>query len=151
MYIAYSATAEWSYFLSSSWDLPRSIIDLYPERSLEINGRKDPDGTRPSRKLLGAMEAHGIGTRDEVSKDLNIQLILRGAPYTAQERERILDYCEEDVSDTIRLFDAMFHRWTSSVPCIAVTTRDQSRTLSTTEFLWTLNQSPNSGRTGLAS
>ena len=80
VYIAYSATAEWSYFLSCGWDLPRSIIDLYPERSLEINGRKEPDGTRPSRKLLGALEAHGIRTRDEVSKDLNIQLILRGAP-----------------------------------------------------------------------
>jgi DNA polymerase-1 len=107
VYIAYSATAEWSYFLSCGWGLPRSIIDLYPERSLEINGRKEPDGTRPSRKLLGAMEAHEIRTRDEVSKDLNIQLILRGAPYTPQEQERILDYCEEDVEDTIRLFDAM--------------------------------------------
>jgi DNA polymerase I len=107
IYIAYSATAEWSYFLSCGWDLPRSIIDLYPERSLEINGRKEHDGTRPSRKLLGAMEAHGIRTRDDVSKDLNIQLILRGAPYTAQERERILDYCIDDVEDTIRLFDAM--------------------------------------------
>jgi DNA polymerase-1 len=107
VYIAYSATAEWSYFLSCGWDLPRSIIDLYPERSLEINGRKEPDGARPSRKLLGAMEAHGIRTRDEVSKDLNIQLILRGAPYRAQERERILDYCMDDVEDTIRLFDAM--------------------------------------------
>ena len=107
VYIAYSATAEWSYFLSCDWDLPRSIIDLYPERSLEINGRKEHDGTRPSRNLLGAMEAHGIRTRDEVSKDLNIQLILRGAPYTAQERDRILDYCTEDVEDTIRLFNAM--------------------------------------------
>jgi DNA polymerase-1 len=107
VYIAYSATAEWSYFLSCGWDLPRSIVDLYPERSLEINGRREPDGTRPSRKLLGAMEAHGIRTRDEVSKDLNIQLILRGAPYSAQERQRILDYCTDDVEDTIRLFDAM--------------------------------------------
>jgi hypothetical protein len=103
VYIAYSATAEWSYFLSCGWDLPRSIIDLNPERSLEINGRKEPDGTRPSRKLLGAMEAHGIRTRDEVSKDLNIQLILRGAPYTAQERERILDYCIDDGRDTPRM------------------------------------------------
>ena len=107
VYIAYSATAEWSYFLSCGWALPRSIIDLYPERSLEINGRKEPDGTRPNRKLLGAMESHGIGTRDQVAKDLNVALILRGAPYTPQEQERILDYCEEDVEDTIRLFDAM--------------------------------------------
>jgi DNA polymerase I len=107
VYIAFSATAEWSYFLAAGWDLPRSIIDLYAERRLEINGRKGHDGTKLSSKLLGAMESHGIGTRDQVAKDLNVALILRGAPYTPQEQERILDYCEEDVSDTIRLFDAM--------------------------------------------
>ena len=107
VYIAYSATAEWSFFLACGWDLPRSIIDLYAERRLEINGRKGPDGKKLSSKLLGAMESHGIGTRDQVAKDLNVALILRGAPYTPQEQERILDYCEEDVSDTIQLFDAM--------------------------------------------
>jgi len=107
VYIAFSATAEWSFFLAAGWALPRSVIDLYAERRLEINGRKGPDGTKLSSKLLGAMESHGIGTRDQVSKDLNVDLILRGAPYTAQERKRILDYCTEDVEDTIRLFDAM--------------------------------------------
>jgi len=51
------------------------------------------------------MESHGIGTRDQVSKDLNVHLILRGAPYTPQEQERILDYCEEELADTIQLFE----------------------------------------------
>lgn len=107
VYIAFSATAEWSFFLSADWALPRSVIDLYAERRLEINGRKGSDGTKLSSKLLGAMESHGIGTRDQVSKDLNVDLILRGAPYTPEEQDRILDYCQEDVEDTIRLFDAM--------------------------------------------
>ena len=53
------------------------------------------------------MESHGIGNREQVAKDLNVALILRGAPYTPQEQARILDYCEEDVSDTARLFDAV--------------------------------------------
>ena len=68
VYIAFSATAEWSFFLAAGWDLPRSIIDLYAERRLEINGRTGHDGTKLSSKLLGAMESHGIGNREQVAK-----------------------------------------------------------------------------------
>ena len=107
LYVTFAAPAEWSYFLAAGWNLPTSIIDLYAERMLETNGRKNEKGKREAPSLLSSLEAYGIDSMSAAEKESMRNLILRGAPYTVDEQNLILDYCMEDVHNTAKLFDAM--------------------------------------------
>ena len=107
LYVTFAAPAEWSYFLAAGWKIPVSIIDLYAERMLETNGRKDDKGKRVVPSLLSSLDAYGIDSMSAAEKESMRNLILRGFPFTSEEREAILDYCMEDVRNTAKWFDAM--------------------------------------------
>ncbi len=109
LYVAYSAPAEWSYFLAAGWELPLNIVDLNAEHALVVNGQLEPgSGVRMKTGLLRALAHFNVQInmgKDE--KQLNRDLILRGAPYTCEERDQILEYCWTDVANTILLLEAM--------------------------------------------
>jgi DNA polymerase-1 len=107
VYVAYAAQAEWSFFLAAGWPLPCSIIDLFAERALETNGLKDAAGKRIPLSLLASLDAYGIDSMTAIEKESMRDLILRGAPYSAKEKESILAYCMDDVTNTGKLFHAM--------------------------------------------
>ena len=100
LFVAYYASAELSVFKACGWAIPINILDLFVEFRLRTNGAYLPFGNG----LLGALQyfgMHGMTTED---KDSNRDLIMRGGPWSDEERQRILNYCEEDVSASKQLF-----------------------------------------------
>jgi DNA polymerase-1 len=103
LFVAYYASAELGCFLALEWELPVRILDLYIEFKSITGGIKPHSGYG----LLGALIYHGINCIDAVEKDTMRQLILRGEPYTTDERDSILDYCQTDVDALKNLLPAM--------------------------------------------
>jgi hypothetical protein len=109
LWIAFVAQAEWGCFLAlAGRQLPHNVICLYAEYRNEISGRTPPRGRETfDISLLGAMEYYGLPHIAAAEKKDMRTLILRGHPYTAEERERILDYCQTDVECLVELLPAM--------------------------------------------
>jgi hypothetical protein len=98
LFVAYVAQAEWSCFLSLGWELPRHILDLYAEFRNEISGRSPPNGWKcHDTRLIGAMDYYGLDRISAATKKEMQERISRGHPFTTEEREAVLDYCESDV------------------------------------------------------
>ncbi len=103
LFVSYFAPAELSCFLELGWPLPQRILDLYAEFRNETNGVPLPEG----RGLLSALSHHGIASITKAEKNIERDLVLRGGPWTAQERRRILDYCQSDVDCLAPLLERM--------------------------------------------
>lgn len=101
--VAYYASAEQGVFLANGWPLPERVLDLYAEFRVHTNGKR----TIGSNGLIGAMSYFGLKAMDAEDKDSNRSLILRGGPWSAEERNRILDYCQADVDGTADLLTKM--------------------------------------------
>jgi DNA polymerase-1 len=97
--VAYYATAEASCIHQLGWARPRHMLDLFAEFRVETNGLSITNG----RGLLGALAHFGIPGMDVADKEAYRALALRGGPYSADEREALLAYCESDVVGTTRL------------------------------------------------
>lgn len=102
LFVAYYASAEMSCFLALDWHLPVNVLDLFPEFRNLTNGVQTPSGNG----LLGALAWFGFDSISAAEKDTNRELILKGN-YTAEDRNRILNYCESDVVSLEKLFKAM--------------------------------------------
>jgi DNA polymerase-1 len=108
LFVAYAAQAEWSCFLSLGWKLPTHILDLYAEFRNEISGRTPPEGCKCyDPRLIGAMDYYGLDRISAAEKKEMQERIGRGHPFTAEEREAILHYCESDVACLEKLLPAM--------------------------------------------
>jgi len=103
LFVAYYAPAEMRCHLALRWGLPAYVLDLYAEFRVATNGRPLPAG----RGLLGALSYFGLDGMQASRKDDMRSRILRGPPYSAEERIAILDYCEADVDATRALLHAM--------------------------------------------
>lgn len=103
LFVAYYASAELGCFQALGWPMPVRVLDLYCEFKCHTSGLKVPCGYG----LLGAMAAFGCNSIDASEKDTMRQLVLRGEPYTADERRAILDYCQTDVDALAKLLPAM--------------------------------------------
>jgi hypothetical protein len=62
---------------------------------------------RPAPVLIGALQYFGLGHINAGEKEDLRALILRGGPWSAEERTAILNYCAEDVAALERLLPAM--------------------------------------------
>ena len=107
LYVSFSAPAEWSYFLASGWELPPTILDLYAEEMLLTNTQKAENGKRYVPTLLLTMAEYGLDAMTAAEKEEMRALIMRGHPFSADERLAILNYCWEDVANTEKLLSAM--------------------------------------------
>lgn len=103
LFIAYYASAELGCHLSLGWRLPSRILDLYAEFRNLTNGRAVPCGNG----LLGALAYFGLDAIAGAEKESMRQLVLRGGPWTDDERAAILDYCESDVDALGKLIERM--------------------------------------------
>jgi hypothetical protein len=101
--VAYFASAEWGVYLACDWPIPERILDLYAEFRLLTAGRDAPCG----HGLRGALGALGLPCLDALQKEDLRQLAIRGGPFTGDERQALLDYCQEDVDALARLLLAM--------------------------------------------
>ena len=91
--VAFYASAEMDCFQSLGWDLPVNILDLYVEFRWLTNGLPLAHGN----KLIGVLIHLGLSSILGEEKDMMRALILTGGPWSTQEENDILDYCETDV------------------------------------------------------
>ena len=103
LFVAYYASAELGCFQALGWPMPARVLDLYCEFKCRTSGLKTPCGNG----LLGALAYFGFDSIDAADKDAMRALVLRGEPYTADERRAILDYCQTDVDALGKLLPAM--------------------------------------------
>jgi DNA polymerase I len=120
LYITFNAAAEWICYLSLGWVLPRNCIDFYIEFKNEVSGLRAPPQFRQPKfpgkwksSLLDVTQWCGLPVRSIAEKKAMRDRIIRGHPFSAQERELILKYCGDDVMDTALVAKALMPRISS--------------------------------------
>jgi len=103
LFVAYYSSAEMDCFAALGWEYPANVLDLFAEFRWLSNGLRPAHGNG----LLGALLYFNLPTIGGESKDTMRDLILTGGPWSAQEQEQILDYCESDVVGLAHLLGAM--------------------------------------------
>ena len=103
LFVAYYASAEIGCHIALGWPKPPYVLDLYAEFRCSTNGRRTPCGWG----LLGALAYHGVDCLSFTEKESMRELALRGGPWTSEEKNALLDYCESDVVALEHLFIAM--------------------------------------------
>jgi len=105
--VSFVFNAEGACHLSLGWPLPKNVLDLSPEFKCYVNGKGIP---RKNQGLIGALQYFGLDSIAPKRKDAMRERIMKGPPFTAEEREQILNYCAEDV-DMLRqlLFKLLPH------------------------------------------
>lgn len=103
LFIAHYSTAEWNCFRALGWSLPSAVIDTFCEFRIVANNLIYPPGSG----LLGALRFFGIPTIDGTLKQTMRDLILTGGPFTSEQQQSILNYCQSDTDSTAKLFKAL--------------------------------------------
>jgi DNA polymerase I len=93
LFVNFVANAEISCHLALGWPVPRNVLDLNPVFRNLTNGRATPEG----KGLIGVLRYFGVDTLDAKRKAAMRQRVMRGWPFTPEEREQILSYCLSDV------------------------------------------------------
>jgi DNA polymerase I len=99
LFVCFVGNAELGCHLALNWPLPRHVLDLNPEFRRLINGRLAPAG----KGLLGALAYFKLDGITSKQKDVMRERILKGWPFTAEERADILRYGAGDVDALVRL------------------------------------------------
>jgi hypothetical protein len=101
--VSYMSTAEFSCHLALGWPQPACTFDAYIEFRHLTN-----DGSIKREKgfygLGGALQYFGENGIDTAHKTDMRSRIVQGPPFSADEREAIQKYCEDDVHALVRLF-----------------------------------------------
>jgi hypothetical protein len=103
LFVAYYASAELGCCFALGWPMPARVLDLYCEFRAATNGLPTPCGSG----LLGALQWHGLAAMAADEKDAMRDLVLRGGPWSADERRAVLDYCQADVDALAALLPKM--------------------------------------------
>jgi DNA polymerase family A len=103
LFVCFTATAELACHLALGWPLPAKVLDLSPEFRCHVNGGIAPQG----KGLLGALAYFGLDAISAKWKDDMRARILRGWPFTPEEREQILAYCASDIDALIPLLEKL--------------------------------------------
>jgi hypothetical protein len=100
LFVCFVANAELCCHLALNWPLPANVIDLSAEFRLFVNGRTVPEG----KGLLGALAYFNLDRIDAKLKDATRDRILKGWPFSHEERDKILRYGASDVDPLPALF-----------------------------------------------
>jgi DNA polymerase I len=103
LFVAFFASAELGCYRVLGWPMPERILDPFIEFRARTNGLDIPAG----KGLLGALAYFGLDAMGATEKTEMRELVLRGGPWSEDERTAILDYCEGDVGALERLLPAM--------------------------------------------
>jgi hypothetical protein len=106
LFVAYYASAELGCHMACGWPMPARVLDLFTEFRCQTNGLPTVAG----RGLIGALTAYGLDTIGAAEKEEMRALIMRGGPWTNDERDAILNYCESDVDALGRLLPVMLSK-----------------------------------------
>src|SRR5215472_11468372 len=97
--VAYYNSAEFGCCRALGWSFSPLTIDLYAEFRIATNGQFVPGGSN----LLGALRWFGLDAIEGAKKDFMRKRILAGGPYSSEERQAILNYCQSDVDALVQL------------------------------------------------
>jgi DNA polymerase I len=103
LFVAHYASAEFGCFRALNWPMPINVLDLFTEFRARTNGTDWLEG----RGLLAALQYFNIDGIGALEKHGMRELILKGPPWTEQQRADILDYCASDVYALERLLPRM--------------------------------------------
>jgi DNA polymerase I len=92
--VSFVFNAEGCCHLSLGQPIPKNILDLSPEFKCHVNGKVIP---RKNQSLIGALQYFGLSSIAPKRKEAARARVMKGWPFTAEEREQILAYCQEDV------------------------------------------------------
>lgn len=87
------------------WKIPKNIFDQHAEFRAITNGMRAPQGK--VNGLLAALAYYGIPAIDPEEKEYWRGIVMRGPPWSDEEKTGILTYCESDVDESALLFEAM--------------------------------------------
>jgi hypothetical protein len=111
LFVAYYASAELGCHRALGWPMPARILDPFVEfreRNNKIPSKRGGKTPKPSEaSLLAAMAHFGLDSIGVVEKEAMRALVLRGSPWSRDEKADILDYCQSDVEALDRLLPAM--------------------------------------------
>jgi hypothetical protein len=99
--VAYFASAEWECFLELGEPLPEHVLCLHAEYRRLSNGLGRQNSFRDALEFFGLQ---GSWTADKHDSQM---LAATGGPFTAAQKQRLLDYVLEDAMETERLLLAM--------------------------------------------
>jgi DNA polymerase-1 len=102
LWVSFVATAELRSMLALGHQLPRWVLDLSVENRWLHNLQESIDERNRKREekffgLMATLRRFGCESMSAEEKGEMRDLILRGGPYTEQQKNDILDYCEADV------------------------------------------------------
>ena len=100
--VTYYGSAEVNCRLTLGWPVPERLLDLFTEFRNHTNGKETPKGAG----LLGALAWFRLPSMAVGEKDAMRDLILANDRLD-QDCERVLDYCQSDVTATASLLRAM--------------------------------------------
>jgi hypothetical protein len=106
LYVSYLLTAEYSQRRAHGLGRPPNAIDAYVEFRRLVNDARVTSGDRPKGfySLAGAMQHFKEDEIDTAHKEETRDLIMRGPPYSSDEREIIERYNLDDARDAAQVF-----------------------------------------------
>jgi len=134
--IGYTISAEFGTHIARGWGQPACALDPYIEfRHLTNDGRiKSGDREKGFYGIGGALRYFGEDGINTAHKTEMRDRIIQGPPFSADEREAILTYCEDDVHALARL-----------VPHIVPTIRSLPHAMARADFMWAVAQQERRG------
>jgi DNA polymerase family A len=125
--IGYLISAEFGTHIALGWGQPAACLDAYAEfRHLTNDGcLKSGDRDRGFYSINGALRYFRLDEIDLARKQATRQRILQGPPFSVQERDDALDYCQDDVDALARL-----------VPALVPTIRSLPHALMRAKYMW---------------
>jgi hypothetical protein len=136
LFISYLTSAEFGCHIALGWGQPARALDPYVEFRHHVNDGtiKSGDRDRGFYSLAGALRYFGEDGIDTAHKTEMRDRIVEGPPFTADEREAILTYCEDDVHALARL-----------VRHIVPTIRSLPHAMVRCQFMWATAQQERRG------
>jgi DNA polymerase-1 len=119
LFVAYSAQAELMCFKVLGWRFPAHVFDLHTAYLARSNVllpyNPDEKRNKPRKRLSDACRAYGIEGWENIDKPTIAKDIGEGH-WCKYGRERVFEYCEEDVRMSVRLLRAQLRGRTGLPP-----------------------------------
>ena len=130
--VAYSAWAELTCFIVLGWPFPIHVFDLHTAylAASNILLPYNPDEVRKRQRkgLSDACRAYGIEGWENIDKPAIAKAIAEGR-WREYGKEVVLDYCEEDVNNSLKLLHAQLRRYCDQLGRILLPAADVPRAL----------------------
>jgi DNA polymerase I len=110
LFVAYSAWAEMTCFMTLGWKFPEYVFDLHTAYLAASNvllpHNPDEKRKKPSKRLPDACRAYGIAGWELIDKETMAKDIGEGR-WQSYGQTAVFEYCEEDVKKPTELLRAM--------------------------------------------